>query len=94
VRYKAYVSLGTESGIADAAVRAASGRPMSPAAEKLAARHARAMKAVLLAAKAWNRARESRRMMPDGLSAEYVTRCRLACACQRLAKIEKEVSRG
>ena len=59
-----------------------------------ALRHARAMKAVLLAAKAWNRARESRRMMPDGLSAEYVTRCRLACACQRLAKIEKEVSRG
>ena len=60
----------------------------------LALRHARAMKAVLLAARAWNRARESRRMMPDGLSAEYVTRCRLACACQRLAKIEKEVSRG
>ena len=60
----------------------------------LAERHARAMKAVLLAARAWNRARESRRMMPDGLSAEYVTRCRLACACQRLAKIEKEVSRG
>ena len=59
-----------------------------------ALRHARAMKAVLLAVKAWNRARESRRMMPDGLSAEYVTRCRLACACQRLAKIEKEVSRG
>ena len=62
--------------------------------EALATRHARAMKAVLLAAKAWNRARESRRMMPDGLSAEYVTRCRLACACQRLAKIEKEVARG
>ena len=62
--------------------------------EALATRHARAIKAVLLAAKAWNRARESRRMMPDGLSAEYVTRCRLACACQRLAKIEKEVSRG
>ena len=62
--------------------------------EALAIRHARAIKAVLLAAKAWNRARESRRMMPDGLSAEYVTRCRLACACQRLAKIEKEVSRG
>lgn len=62
--------------------------------EALATRHARAMKAVLLAARAWNRARESRRMMPDGLSAEYVTRCRLACACQRLAKIEKEVSRG
>ena len=63
-------------------------------APPLALRHARAMKAVLLAARAWNRARESRRMMPDGLSAEYVTRCRLACACQRLAKIEKEASRG
>lgn len=60
----------------------------------IALRHARAMKAVLLAAKAWNRARESRRMMPDGLSAEYVTRCRLACACQRLERIEKEVARG
>ena len=62
--------------------------------ESQSLRHARAMKAVLLAAKAWNRARESRRMMPDGLSAEYVTRCRLACACQRLERIEKEVSRG
>lgn len=104
MRYKAYVSIGTKSGIADAAVRAPSGRPMSPAAEKLALRHARAMKAVLIAAKAWTKAATAleiayERDVHVSAGAPIAQRHldatkRLLDAQDRLAKIEKEVSRG
>lgn len=64
--------------------------------EALALRHARAMKAVLLAAKAWARALRApvTKCGRDGLHVEYVARVRLAAAQAQLAKIEKEVSRG
>lgn len=67
------------------------GRPAQDTPRSL--RHARAMKAVLLAAKAWAKASVGRRAK-NGFSVEYVSRCRLDRAVARLAKIEKEVSRG
>lgn len=60
-----------------------------PASEAHALRHASAMKAVLLAAKAWAKAR--------GLLDEFRfadAERRLYAAQERLAKIEREVSRG
>lgn len=61
----------------------------------LAERHARAMKAVLLAARAWTKAcGEPQRGTVGGLSVEYTRRMRLLAAQERLVKIEKEVSRG
>ena len=66
--------------------------------EALATRHARAMKAVLLAAKAWAKAVD-RRANAD--PADYVARIvaedaerRLYAAQEQLERIEKEVSRG
>jgi hypothetical protein len=58
-----------------------------PADEALAIRHARAMRAVLLAAKAWERAGRA-------VDLHRYSAARLARAQERLAKIEKEVSRG
>ena len=60
-------------------------------APPLALRHARAMKAVLLAAKAWARAWTAALENPEGLR---VADRRLVTAQERLAKIEKEASRG
>ena len=59
--------------------------------EAKASHHARAMKAVLLAAKAWARAWARALENPEGLR---MADCRLVAAQERLAKIEKEVSRG
>ena len=55
--------------------------------EALANRHARAMKAVLLAAKAWGRSCRAENPSVD-------LEVRMLAAVNRLAKIEKEVSRG
>ena len=59
--------------------------------ESQSLRHARAMKAVLLAAKAWAKAWEKALEKPEGLR---VADRRLVAAQEQLAKIEKEVSRG
>jgi len=54
-----------------------------------ALRHARAMKSVLLAAKAWHR-----EMLGASEMRLRAAEDRLSLAQERLAKIEKEVSRG
>lgn len=64
-----------------------------PASEALALRHARAMKAVLLAAKAWARRWPRDRTFDEQRAYEIAT-ARLLGAQARLAKIEKEVSHG
>jgi hypothetical protein len=56
-------------------------------------RLARAMKAVLLAAKAWARRWPRDRTLDEQRAYEIAT-ARLLAAQERLAKIEKEVSRG
>lgn len=62
-------------------------------APPLALRHARAMKAVLLAAKAWGKEYpDAGKVPPVGRMCEAVAR--LERALGRLAKIEKEASRG
>ena len=62
------------------------------APEALAARHARAMKSVLLAAKAWHA------QMVAGYGtytpADDTVCTQLSLSCERLAKVEKEVPRG
>ena len=61
--------------------------------EALATRHARAMKAVLLAARAWGKEYpDAGKVPPVGRMCEAVAR--LERALGRLAKIEKEASRG
>ena len=57
--------------------------------EALALRHARAMKAVLIAVKAWNR-----EMLGPSEMRLRAAEDRLSRAQERLAKIEEEVSRG
>ena len=62
-------------------------------APPLALRHARAMKAVLLAARAWGKEYpDAGKVPPVGRMCEAVAR--LERALGRLAKIEKEASRG
>ena len=61
--------------------------------EALALRHARAMKAVLLAAKAWAKRWPRDRTLDEQRAYEVAT-ARLLAAQARLTKIEKEVSRG
>lgn len=77
-----------EGGEWDATVQAA-----RPASEALALRHARAMKAVLLAAKAWAKRWPRDRTLDEQRAYEIAT-ARLLGAQARLAKIEKEVSHG
>jgi hypothetical protein len=64
-----------------------------PASEALALRHARAMKAVLLAAKAWAKRWPRDRTLDEQRAYEIAT-ARLLGAQARLAKIEREVARG
>ena len=78
----------TTDEFADGAFAVVTGARAKSAA--LALRHARAMKAVLLAAKAWARAREASSDEFRYADAER----RLYAAQARLAKIEKKVSRG
>lgn len=64
-----------------------------PASEALALRHASAVRAVLLAAKAWARRWPRDRTLDEQRAYEVAT-ARLLGAQARLTKIEKEVSHG